>query len=71
MHPRSQPQPRTIAFWLMDAEMYTGMGDDGTPGTVVIERGMSLHRNLGSTVLGNLFVAMNGQTLFMNFGFLE
>lgn len=32
---------RTIAFWLMDAEMYTGMGDDGTQGTVAIERGMS------------------------------
>ena len=31
---------RTIAFWLMDAEMYTGMGDDGTQGTVAIERGM-------------------------------
>ena len=24
----------------MDAEMYTGMGDDGTQGTVAIERGM-------------------------------
>ncbi|CAJ1444413.1 unnamed protein product, partial [Effrenium voratum] len=51
-HDQSIVGDKTIAFWLMDAEMYTGMGDDGTPGTVVIERGMSLHRLIRAITIG-------------------
>ncbi|OLP87331.1 1,4-alpha-glucan-branching enzyme, partial [Symbiodinium microadriaticum] len=42
-HDQSIVGDKTIAFWLMDAEMYTGMGDDGTPGSVVVARGMAMH----------------------------
>ena len=32
--------------------MYTGMNDDGTPGSVVINRGMSLHMILRVITMG-------------------
>ncbi|CAE7426435.1 SBE1, partial [Symbiodinium pilosum] len=51
-HDQSIVGDKTIAFWLMDAEMYTGMGDDGTPGTVVIERGMALHMIIRLLTIG-------------------
>ena len=34
---------KTLAFWLMDAEMYTHMSTV-SPRTVVIDRGMALHK---------------------------
>jgi len=51
-HDQSIVGDKTIAFWLMDAEMYTGMGDDGTQGTVAIERGMSLHMIIRAITMG-------------------
>ncbi|CAE7565755.1 SBE1 [Symbiodinium natans] len=51
-HDQSIVGDKTIAFWLMDAEMYTGMGDDGTPGTVVVERGMAMHKIIRLLTLG-------------------
>eukprot|EP00930_Biecheleria_cincta_P021508 TRINITY_DN15926_c0_g3_i1.p1 TRINITY_DN15926_c0_g3~~TRINITY_DN15926_c0_g3_i1.p1 ORF type:complete len:1787 (-),score=284.53 TRINITY_DN15926_c0_g3_i1:107-5446(-) len=51
-HDQSIVGDKTIAFWLMDAEMYTGMGDDGTPGSVVIARGMALHMLIRAITMG-------------------
>lgn len=34
---------KTLAFWLMDAEMYTGMSVLSPP-SVVVDRGMALHK---------------------------
>jgi len=51
-HDQSIVGDKTIAFWLMDAEMYTGMGDDGTPGSVVVARGMAMHMIIRLLTLG-------------------
>lgn len=42
-HDQALVGDKTIAFWLMDAEMYTNMSDL-TPLTPVIDRGLSLHK---------------------------
>eukprot|EP00928_Gymnodinium_smaydae_P033600 TRINITY_DN2401_c0_g1_i1.p1 TRINITY_DN2401_c0_g1~~TRINITY_DN2401_c0_g1_i1.p1 ORF type:complete len:2034 (+),score=562.59 TRINITY_DN2401_c0_g1_i1:70-6171(+) len=35
---------KTIAFWLMDAEMYTGMSTLGNQPSMCIQRGLALHK---------------------------
>eukprot|EP00854_Cymbomonas_tetramitiformis_P016766 gene16766-19917_t len=45
-HDQSIVGDKTIAFWLIDQEMYTGMADDGTPGSMVVARGVALHQGL-------------------------
>ncbi|KLO16363.1 glycoside hydrolase [Schizopora paradoxa] len=42
-HDQALVGDKTIAFWLMDKEMYTNMSDL-TPLTPIIERGLSLHK---------------------------
>ncbi|KAI8073714.1 1,4-alpha-glucan-branching enzyme GBE1 [Thamnidium elegans] len=42
-HDQALVGDKTLAFWLMDKEMYTNMSDL-TPLTPVIDRGMSLHK---------------------------
>jgi 1,4-alpha-glucan branching enzyme len=42
-HDQALVGDKTIAFWLMDKEMYTNMSDL-TPYTPIIERGISLHK---------------------------
>ncbi|CAN8073955.1 unnamed protein product [Agarophyton chilense] len=42
-HDQALVGDKTIAFWLMDAAMYTDMSCDGYP-TPVIERGIALHK---------------------------
>mmetsp|Transcript_78474 Transcript_78474/g.202083 ORF Transcript_78474/g.202083 Transcript_78474/m.202083 type:complete len:1723 (+) Transcript_78474:46-5214(+) len=44
---------KTIAFWLMDAEMYTGMSLIQSPtASMCVDRGLSLHKMLRLLVLG-------------------
>eukprot|EP00928_Gymnodinium_smaydae_P040898 TRINITY_DN276_c0_g2_i1.p1 TRINITY_DN276_c0_g2~~TRINITY_DN276_c0_g2_i1.p1 ORF type:complete len:1466 (+),score=392.54 TRINITY_DN276_c0_g2_i1:181-4398(+) len=44
---------KTVAFWLMDAEMYTGMSIVQSPQpSLVIDRGLSLHKMIRLLVLG-------------------
>mmetsp|Transcript_13633 Transcript_13633/g.30989 ORF Transcript_13633/g.30989 Transcript_13633/m.30989 type:complete len:1989 (-) Transcript_13633:86-6052(-) len=44
---------KTIAFWLMDAEMYTGMSTIQSPTpSMCIDRGLSLHKMIRLLVLG-------------------
>lgn len=42
-HDQALVGDKTIAFWLMDAEMYTNMSDM-TPLTPCIDRGIALHK---------------------------
>ncbi len=42
-HDQALVGDKTIAFWLMDAEMYTNMSDL-TPLTHVVDRGLALHK---------------------------
>jgi 1,4-alpha-glucan branching enzyme len=42
---------KTLAFWLMDKEMYTHMSKL-SPRTVVIERGMALHKMIRLITFG-------------------
>jgi 1,4-alpha-glucan branching enzyme len=42
-HDQALVGDKTLAFWLMDQEMYTNMSDL-SPRTPVIERGMALHK---------------------------
>lgn len=51
-HDQSIVGDKTTAFWLMDAEMYTGMNDDGTSGSVVIHRGLTLHMMIRAITMG-------------------
>ncbi|KAL3898917.1 MAG: hypothetical protein SGCHY_002404 [Lobulomycetales sp.] len=44
-HDQALVGDKTLAFWLMDREMYTNMSDL-SPRTPVIERGMALHKML-------------------------
>lgn len=48
-HDQALVGDKTIAFWLMDAEMYTNMSDL-TPLTPVIDRGLSLHKMIRCAV---------------------
>eukprot|EP00446_Apocalathium_sp_SHHI-4_P038691 CAMPEP_0177305258 /NCGR_PEP_ID=MMETSP0368-20130122/7081_1 /TAXON_ID=447022 ORGANISM="Scrippsiella hangoei-like, Strain SHHI-4" /NCGR_SAMPLE_ID=MMETSP0368 /ASSEMBLY_ACC=CAM_ASM_000363 /LENGTH=818 /DNA_ID=CAMNT_0018763881 /DNA_START=42 /DNA_END=2496 /DNA_ORIENTATION=+ len=44
---------KTLAFWLMDAEMYTGMSIKTQPqASLVVDRGLSLHKMIRLLVLG-------------------
>lgn len=43
LHLQALVGDKTLAFWLMDKEMYTNMSSD-TPMTAVIDRGMQLHK---------------------------
>eukprot|EP00929_Paragymnodinium_shiwhaense_P058142 TRINITY_DN2911_c0_g1_i2.p1 TRINITY_DN2911_c0_g1~~TRINITY_DN2911_c0_g1_i2.p1 ORF type:complete len:816 (-),score=181.57 TRINITY_DN2911_c0_g1_i2:519-2966(-) len=44
---------KTLAFWLMDAEMYTGMSLFQTPQpSMVVDRGLALHKMVRLLVLG-------------------
>lgn len=44
---------KTLAFWLMDAEMYTGMSIHQSPTpSMVVDRGLSLHKMIRMLVLG-------------------
>ncbi|KAK3285361.1 1,4-alpha-glucan-branching enzyme [Cymbomonas tetramitiformis] len=51
-HDQSIVGDKTIAFWLIDQEMYTGMADDGTPGSMVVARGVALHQMIRLITLG-------------------
>merc|ERR1719159_1643970 len=51
---------KTIAFWLMDAEMYTGMSALH-PASMCVERGMSLHKMI------RLLVQALGGEGYLNF----
>jgi 1,4-alpha-glucan branching enzyme len=42
-HDQALVGDKTIAFWLMDSEMYTNMSDM-TPLTPIIDRGLALHK---------------------------
>ncbi len=42
-HDQALVGDKTLAFWLMDASMYTDMGSEGYP-SPVIERGIALHK---------------------------
>ena len=42
-HDQALVGDKTIAFWLMDSEMYTNMSDL-TPLTPTIDRGLALHK---------------------------
>jgi len=42
---------KTIAFWLMDAEMYTHMSTIG-PDSMVVDRGLALHKMIRLVTLG-------------------
>jgi 1,4-alpha-glucan branching enzyme len=44
---------KTLAFWLMDAEMYTGMSLHQTPvASMCVDRGLALHKMIRLLVLG-------------------
>lgn len=43
---------KTIAFWLMDAEMYVHMSTI-SPRTVVVDRGLALHKMIRSDLDDN------------------
>ena len=40
---------KTIAFWLMDAEMYVHMSTI-SPRTVIVDRGLALHKMIRSGI---------------------
>ena len=40
-HDQSIVGSKTVAFWLMDADMYDKMGDDGKEGSEKVSRGMT------------------------------
>jgi len=42
-HDQALVGDKSLAFWLMDAEMYTNMSDF-SPMTPVIDRGLALHK---------------------------
>ena len=42
-HDQALVGDKTLAFWLMDKEMYTHMSDMSEP-SVIIDRGMALHK---------------------------
>ena len=42
---------KTLAFWLMDADMYTGMGK-AVPLNGVVDRGIALHKMIRLLVHG-------------------
>ena len=42
-HDQALVGDKTLAFWLMDAEMYTNMSTT-SPRTIVIDRGLALHK---------------------------
>ena len=44
-HDQALVGDKTVAFWLMDKEMYTHMSTDVAP-SLVIDRGMALHKML-------------------------
>ena len=46
-HDQALVGDKTLAFWLMDKEMYTHMSDL-TPMTPVIDRGIALHKMIRS-----------------------
>ncbi|PVU99534.1 hypothetical protein BB559_000022 [Furculomyces boomerangus] len=50
-HDQALVGDKTIAFWLMDKEMYTNMSDL-TPLTPIISRGMSLHKMIRLVTFG-------------------
>ena len=43
---------KTIAFWLMDAEMYVHMSTL-SPRTVIVDRGLALHKMIRSDIYQN------------------
>ena len=49
-HDQALVGDKTIAFWLMDKEMYTHMSDT-TPLTHIIDRGLALHKMIRWDVL--------------------
>ncbi len=50
-HDQALVGDKTLAFWLMDAEMYTNMSTM-SPRTVVIDRGMALHKMIRLITMG-------------------
>lgn len=50
-HDQALVGDKTIAFWLMDAEMYINMSTL-SPRTVVIDRGMALHMMIRLITMG-------------------
>lgn len=50
-HDQALVGDKTISFWLMDAEMYVNMSTL-SPHTVVIDRGMALHRMIRLITFG-------------------
>ncbi|EJT97629.1 glycoside hydrolase [Dacryopinax primogenitus] len=59
-HDQALVGDKTLAFWLMDKEMYTHMSDL-TPLTPIIERGLSLHKTI------RLIVHALGGEAYLNF----
>ena len=50
-HDQALVGDKTLAFWLMDSEMYTNMSTL-SPRTPVIDRGMALHKLIRLATLG-------------------
>lgn len=50
-HDQALVGDKTLAFWLMDAEMYTNMSDL-TPLTATIDRGLALHKMIRLLTMG-------------------
>ena len=50
-HDQALVGDKSLAFWLMDAEMYTNMSTV-SPRTTVIDRGMALHKLIRLATLG-------------------
>ena len=55
-HDQALVGDKTIAMWLMDAEMYTGMSTLTGPPSVVVERGVALHK-----VIRGVTLALGGE----------
>ena len=50
-HDQALVGDKSLAFWLMDAEMYTNMSTQ-SPRTTVIDRGMALHKLIRLATMG-------------------
>ncbi len=50
-HDQALVGDKTLAFWLMDAEMYVNMSTL-SPRTIVIDRGMALHKMIRLISMG-------------------